>query len=154
MVIVHMRFWYHGAGVIFYVRSKDKTEILLGKRRIEPDYGKYSLFGGGFSPRKDKTLFDTAMREAREETGFHETAEQALNTCSTNDCCLSINFLWLFKWQTYLVELPHKPDITEWPVQKSYSYEFSEVHWFDVVKLPENTHGGIKHAIKKCLKKG
>lgn len=48
--------------------SVDELEILLGRKKTDPD-NKWRFIGGFVDPKKDKTLEQAAKREAVEETG-------------------------------------------------------------------------------------
>ncbi|MGP1529453.1 MAG: NUDIX domain-containing protein [Treponema sp.] len=58
---------YKGAGITIFKKQNDECSILLGKRTEKPQKGKWSIHGGGFE-NADKSLFETALREFREET--------------------------------------------------------------------------------------
>ena len=61
---------YKGAGIALFQKQNNDYAILLGKRTIKPNKGKWSIPGGGFE-KTDNSLFETAIRELREETGIN-----------------------------------------------------------------------------------
>lgn len=63
---------YKGAGIALFQEQDNEYAILLGKRIINPDKGKWSIPGGRFE-QTDNSLFETAIRELREETGINLT---------------------------------------------------------------------------------
>lgn len=131
---------YAGAGILYYHKTADgRTELLLGKRNIKPDLGKWSIPGG--KRHEGETPLQNAIREATEE-GFAPPIAIAPDTTPV----FRIPLLHFFDWSTFLVRLEQKPDLSKWPMQK-FRQEFSEVGWFDVKALPENTHMGVKAAL-------
>ena len=61
---------YKGAGIALFQKQDNDYTILLGKRTIKPNKGKWSIPGGGFE-KNDNFFFETAIREFREETGIN-----------------------------------------------------------------------------------
>lgn len=61
---------YKGAGIALLKKQNNDYAILLGKRTIKPNKGKWSIPGGKFE-KNDNFFFETAIREFREETGIN-----------------------------------------------------------------------------------
>lgn len=61
---------YKGAGIALFKKQNNDYAILLGKRTIKPNKGKWSIPGGRFE-KSDNFFFETAIREFREETGIN-----------------------------------------------------------------------------------
>ena len=73
-----MKIPYHGAGVLLWAKAEDeKMVILLGKRSINHEKGKWSIPGGIWDLKKDSfddkghpNYLKTASRETNEELHF------------------------------------------------------------------------------------
>lgn len=61
---------YKGAGIALLKKQNNDYAILLGKRTIKPNKGKWSIPGGKFE-KNDNFFFETAIRELRKETGIN-----------------------------------------------------------------------------------
>lgn len=57
---------YKGAGIALFQKQDNDYAILLGKRTIKPNKGKWSIPSGGFE-KTDNSLFETAIRELQQE---------------------------------------------------------------------------------------
>ncbi len=134
---------YQGAGIAMFYNGNNGYEILLGKRSVLKDYGKWSIPGGA-KERYDSTFEGAAKREFYEETGVR---------ISDISCCkldgLTINFPF-FKWETYFY-------ITK---EKNLSFnprEFSELKWVNIKNLKNyELCFGVKQEVKhfeRLLKK-
>lgn len=138
---------YRGAGILFYVDTPAGREVLLGRRKINPDFGKWSLFGGRMELFDHDSFTACARREAEEETGHHEIVERALRAFTANESeyqSFKLHLPFVFEWVSYAVALQSKPDLSEWPQSTpSFRHEFSEAGWFPVNRLPDKTHSGI-----------
>ena len=78
---------YKGAGIALFKKNPEGYAILLGKRTINPEKDKWSIFGGKSEPI-DKTPFETAERECQFKYPF-------------------------FKWTTFLFEVSEDFQIPE-----------------------------------------
>ena len=61
---------YKEAGIALFKKQNNDYAILLGKRTIKPNKGKWSIPGGEFE-KSDNFFFETSIREFREETGIN-----------------------------------------------------------------------------------
>ena len=125
---------YKGAGILFYTAKQGKIqEILLAKRAISPDKGKWSIPGGAMDDRdktdkRDKQSFlHCAIRETNEEFTQNAPFQEVISEYLEKDipaekykhCTIYIPFI--FHWKTFFVPLKDKPQ--NWPVLNS---EFSK----------------------------
>jgi 8-oxo-dGTP diphosphatase len=86
------------ACVVWNFYSKQATELLLIKRGVEPDKGKWALPGGHLDP--DELLIECAARELQEETGLVADLQPVRNfdtiDRSPNDRCICCLFMAKF----------------------------------------------------------
>lgn len=108
---------YKGAGMILFHKDGDRLSVLLEKRS---DNHTWAIPGGGYSPAKDKSLLDTAIRETFEETGIHVREASLIRTYR----------LPLFTYAVYASELDSK-------VIPKKNWESDEIQWFHIKKLPK-----------------
>lgn len=90
---------YKGAGIALFKKQNNDYAILLGKRTIKPNKGKWSIPGGRFE-KSDNFFFETAIREFREETGinlFDIVIEKKAIVCRFN--------YPFFEWKTFMFEV-------------------------------------------------
>lgn len=103
---------FHGAGILFYRKAPDSAgmEFFLAQRAIQPDLGTWSVPGGTLDSR-DKDLFDTAIRETREEI-FNTWSDQGLKQALMDGSLtkgpvqkVSFRVPFLYTWDTYTVRV-------------------------------------------------
>lgn len=132
---------YKGAGVVLFKKNSDGHSILLGKRTIDPDKNKWSIFGGK-SELHDKTSFETAKREFKEESYMDLDSLDAklVGTCDFN--------LVFFKWTTFLYEVDES-----FPIPSRFCSEFSEFRFIPLEEIKNYQLGfGVKREIGMFLK--
>ena len=133
--------FYKGAGVALFKKTQSGYSILLGKRTNDPGNGKWSIFGGK-SELHDKTSFETAKREFKEESfmDLDSLDGKLVGTCD-------FNFIF-FKWTTFLYEVDES-----FPVPSRFCSEFSEFRFIPLDETKNYQLGfGVKSEIKKFLK--
>ena len=129
---------YKGAGIALFKKTNGNYLILLGKRTINPDKEKWSIFGGK-SETYDKSVLETAKREFHEESYINL---DSLNTELIGTCNFNLPF---FKWTTFLYEVDDSFSI---PVR--FSSEFSELRFIALKKIKNYKLAfGVKKEIKK-----
>ena len=90
---------YKGAEITLFKKQNNDYAILLGKRTIKPNKGKWSIPSGRFE-KSDNFFFETAIREFREETGinlFDIVIEKKAIVCRFN--------YPFFEWKTFMFEV-------------------------------------------------
>lgn len=134
------------AGILFYYDGADGREFLLAKRTARTGRGRWGP-SGGFRERYDRTLWDTAVRETREEFGDHAEVARALATFSGQG---ELPHNWLFvipgllRFRTYAIELEEKPGLQRWPSRHAvHGFEWSEAAWFSTKQLPGKLGPGL-----------
>lgn len=132
---------YKGAGIALFKKTSDGYSVLLGKRTIKPNKGKWSIFGGR-TESYDNTPFETAKREFREESYIDLDSLNAklIGTCKFN--------LFVFKWSTflYIVDESFSP-----PTR--FCSEFSEFRFIKLTEIKNYKLGfGVKKEIREFLK--
>ncbi|MBQ7612316.1 MAG: NUDIX hydrolase [Spirochaetaceae bacterium] len=133
--------FYKGAGVALFKKASGGYSILLGKRANDPGNGKWSIFGGD-SKSYEKTPFETAKREFKEES-FMDL--EAINGKLVGTC--DFNFVF-FKWTTFLYEVDES-----FPVPSRFSDEFSEFRFIPLDETQNYQLGfGVKREIGMFLK--
>lgn len=126
-----MKIPYHGAGILLWARDEqDKIIVLLGKRSINPDKGKWSIPGGEWNAKKD--LYDSKGNPDYLRTAVRETDEEL--KFSIEDVG-HILHLWniripLFHFAVYSLQLSKQRPFT-------HNYEFTETKWFAIDALPK-----------------
>lgn len=138
---------YSGGGVAVFQERNGELCVLLG-RRLHSPFAKRWTFPGGGQEFKE-TLFQTGMREFREETGC-----QLLGRYISRIGYLHIEKP-LFKWQTTLVESTQEVNPVKNVRTKNYGGEFSEMLWVPISSLGKyRLHPFVKEAVNTYLKKG
>lgn len=144
---------YKGAGIALFKKDQNgEYSILLGKRSINPDKGKWSIPGGGYE-KKDGNLFTTAKREFREELGISLNdvleCEQQLFPVECKFSFPSRIFgVKIFEWITYMFEVD-----PSWNYFSHFSWEFDEVNFVPVKKLKKYKLAfGVRKEVRKFLK--
>ena len=124
-----------------FKKQNNDYAILLGKRTIKPNKGKWSIPGGGFE-KTDNSLFETAIRELREETGINlsnSVNEKKAIICSFHYPC--------FEWKTFMFEVA-----SDFHVPERFCYEFSEIKFISLKDIHQYKLAfGVRKEIKKFL---
>ena len=132
---------YKGAGIALFQKQDNDYAILLGKRTIKPNKDKWSIPGGGFE-KTDNSLFETAIRELREETGINlsnSVNEKKAIICSFHYPC--------FEWKTFMFEVA-----SDFHVPERLCYEFSEIKLIYLKDIHQYKLAfGVRKEIKKFL---
>ena len=119
----------------------DKWHNISGKRTIKPNKGKWSIPGGGFE-KTDNSLFETAIRELREETGINlsnSVNEKKAIICSFHYPC--------FEWKTFMFEVA-----SDFHVPERFCYEFSEIKFISLKDIHQYKLAfGVRKEIKKTV---
>ena len=138
---------YSGGGVALFQERNGEICVLLGRRINAPFARRWTFPGGG--QEFTETLFQTGLREFREETGC-----QLLGRYISRIGYLHIKKP-LFRWQTTLVESTQEINPVQNVWTKNYGGEFSEMLWVPISSLGKyRLHPFVKKAIKAYLKKG
>ncbi len=125
-----------GACIICF--NKDKTKVVLGKRKNSYKAGWYGLPGGRVE--LTEPLLDCAIRELKEETAIDTQKLDYLGVI--RELQETYNFIhFAFVCNEYIQE----PKLTE--PEKCEGWE-----WFDVHNIPQNTVPGHKAAIEMITK--
>ena len=120
----------------------DKDSILLLKRyNTGYEDGKYSVIAGHLDGNED--VYNAMIREAKEEAGIEIIKNdlkiiQVMHRMQPNDERIDYFFVCK-KWNGKIIN--NEPD------------KCSELKWYCINKLPENTIEYIKYAIKNYLEK-
>ncbi|MCF0237459.1 MAG: NUDIX hydrolase, partial [Sphaerochaetaceae bacterium] len=101
-----MRFPYKGAGIMFYCVPSDTSnldiyndvKIIVGKRTKKLFKDTFTISGGGFEKEKDKTYWETALRETKEEIGY-------MYNGNGKDCFTWKLLLPFFSWTTFFCSI-------------------------------------------------
>lgn len=119
----------------------ENQKILLVKRAGKwQEFGKWAL-PGGFMDRNE-TAEQTAIREIKEETGYHSKIIKLLKIVDTphrrHEIRQNISFIYLVK-----------------PIKKvsQFDHEVSAVNWFSLNRLPDQENMAFDHLkiIKDCI---
>ena len=131
-----------GAGIIFYKKENDQILVALGLRRGRPHAGYWSYAGGKLDPT-DKSYYDCAIREAREE--FFNHKQSLFNLIPFENMTprkrVGIN-AYFIRWDAYFVDVSNIP--VEFERQKS---EIGDIRWYNINHLPAKTHVLIRYEI-------
>ena len=134
---------YKGAGIALFQKQDNDYAILLGKRTIKPNKGKWSIPGGRFE-KNDNFFFETAIREFREETGiniFDIAIEKKAIVCRFNYS--------FFEWKTFMFEVD-----SNFHVPETFCYEFSEMRFISLKDIHKyKLVFGVKKEIKHFKQK-
>lgn len=151
---------FSGAGVLFACRALDRSwDVLLFRRAIAPDLGKWSVVGGRQDP--GESLAQTALREAAEEAfscyrrrgdGDVSVVEERLAGYiapgfDIATCRSTSNWVpGVFRYQTFLIELASRPPIDTFSLNRG---ECSGCEWFPAASLPSNAHRLLPGTVSK-----
>ncbi len=131
---------YKGAGIALFQKQDNDYAILLGKRTIKPNKGKWSIPGGGFE-KTDNSLFETAIRELREETGINLTNNE-------KDAVVCSFHYPFFEWKTFMYEVD-----SYFLAPKILGYEFSEIRFIPLKEIQKYKLAfGVRKEIRRFLK--
>ena len=131
---------YKGAGIALFQKQDNDYAILLGKRTIKPNKGKWSIPGGGFE-KTDNSLFETAIRELREETGINLTNNE-------KDAVVCSFHYPFFEWKTFMYEVD-----SYFLAPKILGYEFSEIRFIPLKEIQKyKLSFGVRKEIRRFLK--
>ena len=133
---------YRGAGLLLSWRSPEGVlYVALGKRRIKPQQGSWSIAGGKRDPG-DADYRATALREFKEELSLIP----GVTIRPENLKPVFTRFFGVFNWRTFAYELSGavQPELG-----RGRDNEFSELAWFPVDNLPEPLHWGVRQAVSR-----
>ena len=112
---------YKGAGIAVFIHNGDDFELLLGKRKYNPDKNKWSIPGGGLE-ESDESFLDGAKREFQEELNYNFD-----NIKTTLVTTVSIN-IPKYKWKTFC-----------YLTDNTFFYDANKIHEFSELKyIPLN----------------
>lgn len=131
-----------GAGVIFYKKENEQILVALGLRKGGRQAGTWSYAGGNLDST-DKSYYDCAIREAREE--FFNNQQFLFNLIPPENMNpgkrVGVN-VYFIRWDAYFVDVSNIPVVFE--RQKS---EIDDIRWFNIKNLPPKTHLLIHYEI-------
>ncbi len=131
-----------GAGVIFYKKENDQILVALGLRKGGRQAGIWSYAGGNLDSI-DKSYYDCAIREAREE--FFNYKQSLFNIIPPENMTpgkrVGIN-VYFIRWDAYFIDVSDIPVVFE--RQKS---EIDDISWYNIKQLPAKTHVLIRYEI-------
>jgi len=144
---------FTGAGVLMVHRhDKESWYVLLFRRAIQPDIGKWSVVGGRQDPGESPA--QAAVREAVEEVfGGHRTeifVEKLAGYLPAGfdiTACRSTR-LWLpgmFQYRTFLVEFTREVPLEVF----TPNWESNACRWFPADRLPPNVHRTIPWTVRR-----
>lgn len=141
--------FYKGGGVALFKKLPNGGyAILLGKRVYNPGAKKWSIPGGGWNPKEDKTLADTAKREFYEEI-LKKNNKQFETFIIEYNAKLLGEWKLFNRWTTLIYEIDQSFEAPE-----VFSSEFSELKFIPLSKLGDYKLAfGVKREIKKFLKR-
>lgn len=138
---------YSGGGVAVFQERNGELCVLLGRRLHSPFAKRWTFPGGG--QEFAENLFQTGIREFREETGC-----QLLGRFISRMGYLKIKKP-LFKWQTTLIDTKQEINPVQNVWTKNYGGEFSEMLWVPVSSLKKyRLHPFVMKAVNAYFKKG
>jgi len=131
-------------------RENASWQVLLFRRAIEPDRGRWSVVGG--RQEHGETSGQTALREAAEEAFgsrrpevFAERLAAYLPERFDIAACRSTN-LWLpglFQYRTFLVEFTREVPLDAF----TPNWESDACRWFSASHLPPDAHRGVRWTV-------
>jgi 8-oxo-dGTP pyrophosphatase MutT (NUDIX family) len=137
---------FRAAGILFHRNCAGGPEILLGRRRYNPDKGYWSIPAGRMESSDKGDFSVCAAREACEE--FFENSPQVREIIMKR--IDKRNFIWffiplLYHFRMYFIN-------SDFDIHVRHNHEFHETAWFGIDKLPEKTQAGVKHAVRRMKK--
>lgn len=136
---------YRGAGLLIACKVADGWEVLLGKRKIKPFFGYWSI-PGGERETTDTCSQDNACRETAEEICHYRRVEEYFRAWLAENFDRrqmpehSLLTPYLSEWHTFLLVLSDRVPPERFSVP---NHEFSTIDWFPVKRLPNPTHPGV-----------
>lgn len=112
------------ATLVFLVRGKPPTEILLGLKKRDFAQGKYNGFGGKIV--ENETIADAAARELKEEAGIH---------VAVIDLSPVAHLTFVFPAKPDWNQVVHAFIAERWHGEPSETDEMKPV-WFDTKNIP------------------
>lgn len=144
---------FSGAGILFAHRDAGRDcHVLLFRRSISPDRGKWSVVGG----RQDagESFEQTALREAVEEALYPNRQPEAFAeqlgpylspTFDIATCRKTVVWIPLaFTYHTFLVEFVERPPLTAFQANPN---ECDACDWFPANRLPPDVHRGVRWSV-------
>lgn len=129
---------YNGAGIALFRKKGNSYEILLGKRSVKRDFGKWSI-PGGKKEAEDKDFETAAFREFKEETGL---SFFSVSHFFWGQKHISLPF---FNWKTFIY-------LTDDNDYKFVPCEFSELRWIPLSELGKyELCFGVKSEVRRFL---
>lgn len=127
---------YKGGGLAVFKKNGNEVSVFLGKRKNFPFKGKWTFPGGGNEGKE--SLFQTAVREWREETGT-----KILGKFVSRIGSFTIKFP-LFRWKTVIIETSQN-----FRLNKNLLFmEFSDYEWVPLKNLARyELHPYVKKVI-------
>lgn len=146
---------FKGAGILFAHRDAGQgSHVLLFRRCISPDRGKWSVVGG----RQDagESFEQTALREAVEESLYPDRQPEAFAeqlrpylspTFDIANCRKSVVWVpFAFTYHTFLVEFAKRPPLS---VFRLHPGECDACDWFPATRLPRDVHRGVRWSVRR-----
>jgi len=116
--------WYNNPAVSTSIALIKDKKILLAKRAVEPEKGKWDILGGFVEP--GESVETGVIREMKEETGLEVKIDEYLG--STPD---------LYEGRASL-PLIYKVSLTEENQQPLAQDDVAELSWFSLTEIPNN----------------
>jgi 8-oxo-dGTP pyrophosphatase MutT (NUDIX family) len=146
---------FEGAGILFAHRKPDgEWHVLLFRRSIAPDRGKWSVVGGRRNAGESFEL--TAVREAVEEALYPERRPEALvhrlgrylsPGFDIEMCRKDVTWLPLvFTYHTFLIELVEQAPTSEFRLNPR---ECDACEWFPARHLPVDVHHLVPRSVRR-----
>lgn len=132
-----MRLFWKGAGILFWKIEKGKVYVHLGKRAVKPDFGQWSVPGGGMDTKDKGDYLACAIRETNEEYFSYKKVLKKSSIKGLNYFVYKIPMI--FKYVTYFVKVKN--------LNPNPNFEFSKTAWFNINLLPLDTHEGAIKAV-------
>jgi len=144
---------FKGAGVLMSYRHDDGSwHVLLFRRAIQPDLGRWSVVGGRREPGESPA--QAALREAVEEAFGGHRPEMFLEKLGgylperfDMASCPSTQ-LWLpgmFQYHTFFVEFTHEVPLEVF----TPNWESDACRWFPADHLPPDAHRAMPWTVRR-----
>ncbi|MCB1171174.1 MAG: NUDIX domain-containing protein [Leptospiraceae bacterium] len=126
------------AGILFYHRGAQGIQVLLVQRDLRPGRGCWGG-SGGKQEKGESSLWQTALRETREEFGDHDIfalARAPYENTGHEPPFVDVGAPF-YHFRLYLIPVAEKPSLLHWPSRlASHSREWSRADWFSILHLP------------------
>jgi len=138
---------YHGAGILFWHRAEDgQVSVLLGLRKYNPQKGMWSIPGGKWEAQDS---YEDTMKPNYKAAAVRETWEEIRVRVENPEM---LTLLWsmhvpFYHFEVYACQLPEKRAITPY-------MELSELKWFPVDSLPEESVGFVRLQVAALIRAG